>query len=95
MSYRVRLTPAAARDFDGLPPPVQKQVNRRFDVLALNPRPPQFKPLAERALKGSCRLHVGPDWCIGYRIDDAARTVDVWLIGRRDRFYEEAKRRRQ
>ena len=95
MSYRLSLSDAAKRDFDRLPTVVQKQVDRYLDVLSDDPRPPKFKPLTEKELKGSCRVHVGRDYCIGYRIDDATRQVFVWLIGHRATFYEVAKRRLQ
>ncbi len=95
MSYRLRLTERAAKDFDRLPNSMKEQVDRRFDVLVENPRPPKSKALTEKELRGSYRVHVGPDYCIAYDIDDAAQVVDVWLIGHRKSFYEVAKRRRR
>ena len=95
MSYRVRLTPAAEKDLDRLPGKIREQAARQLRALADDPRPPKFKPLIEKELKGSCRVHVGRDYCIGYRIDDATREVFVWLIGHRATFYDVAKRRQQ
>ena len=94
MSYEVRLSRAADKDFGDLPTAVQRQVLKCLERLAENPRPPKCKPLREQQLKGSYRVHVGPDHCIGYDIDDRAQVVEVWQIGKRDRFYDVAKRRR-
>ena len=95
MRYDVRLSIAAQRDFDALPPAVQQQVLKRLEGLAEDPRPSGFKPLTEKGLKGTNRVHVGRDYCIAYDIDDRSKTVEVWQIGNRRSFYEKAKRRRR
>jgi mRNA-degrading endonuclease RelE of RelBE toxin-antitoxin system len=42
---------------------------------------------------GNYRLRVG-DHRMGYAVDDEARTVTVWLIAARKRFYQQMRRRR-
>jgi mRNA-degrading endonuclease RelE of RelBE toxin-antitoxin system len=64
-------------------------------ALAADPRPMGYRALAEGPLKGSFRIHVGRDHCVGYDIDDKTRHVSIWQVGSRRGFYDKAKRRRK
>ncbi len=92
MTYEVRLTAPAERDLRRLTRDVQQRVAERIRTLASDPRPP-----GAIAVKGqprdNYRIRVG-DLRVGYEVHDASRTVLVWQIGDRGRFYERAIRRR-
>lgn len=92
MSYEVGLTPAAERDLKRLPETAQHQIARQIRDLAIEPRPSGIVALKGDA-PGTYRLRVG-NYRIGYEVDDQLKTVRVWQIGDRKRFYERAKRRR-
>ena len=77
-----------------LHPDVAKAIAARREALKENPRPPGVKSLAGD-LGGSYRLRVRGDYRIGYDVDDKTRTVTVWQVGHRSRFYDEGKRRRK
>jgi len=93
-TYDVTLEAGAVDDLAELPHWLHAAIIARAEALAIDPRPPGATPL-KGELKGSYRLKVRHVYRIGYEVDDAARTVVVWQIGHRDKFYEKAKRRRK
>lgn len=93
-SYRVQITTRVARDLAKLHPDVAKAIAARIEALKENPRPPEVKALTAD-LGGSYRLRVRRDYRIGYDVDDKTRTVTVWQVGHRSRFYEKGKRLRK
>jgi mRNA interferase RelE/StbE len=94
MSYRVEVQTRALRELGRLPADIREAITGRISGLAENPRPPGVKALTAD-LKGSYRLTVREDYRVGYDVDDRARSVIVWQIGHRSRFYEAGKRRRR
>ena len=92
MSYQVRMTPAAEKDFKGLAKAVRVQVAKQLRRLAEDPRPPGAARVRSRP-SGDYRVQVG-SYRVGYEINDEQQTVTVWQIGDRKRFYDRAKRRR-
>ena len=92
MSYTVRLSETAKRDFLGLPRPLQAHVAERLQDLAGDPRPPGVVPV-KGLPRGNYRVRIG-DYRVGYYADDATKMVDVWSIAPRDSFYAVAERRR-
>ena len=94
MSYRIELQPSARGDFGKLPTVVREKVAARIDALANTPFPHDMKALTGD-LRGSYRIPVAGKYRIGYDVDHDAQLISVWAIGRRDRFYDVAKRRRR
>jgi len=92
VSYEVIVTPSAQRDFDRLPDQMHSRVSDRLRSVAKEPRPPGARRVQDMPA-GNYRLRVG-DCRIGYAVDDKARTVRVWQIADRKRFYQQMKRRR-
>ena len=93
MTYSVEATPHARRELERLSPQMRDRVLSEFVALGADPRPVGAIALRGTAA-GSYRLRVG-DYRIGYVVDDKARTVSVWEIGDRKRFYQRARRRRR
>ena len=93
MKYEVRSRPSADKDMKGLPEAVRVRVARALRSLGDNPRPPGIVPV-KSAPPGNYRLRVGA-YRIGYEVDDGARVVEVWQVGDRRDFYDNAKRRRK
>ena len=92
MSYSICFTSRAVMDLDDLTAEMHRRVLAKLSALEQDPRPPGAVALKSEA--PSCyRLRV-QDLRIGYEVDDACRTVTVWQIGDRKRFYERAGRRR-
>jgi len=83
---------SAERELADLTPATRQRVLARIRGLAESPRPASAERLTG-TLHGSLRLRVG-DYRISYEIDDQTRTVVVWAIGHRSRFYGDAGRRR-
>ena len=94
MTYGVRLDDAAIRDLERLSGGLRAVLFARIEALADDPRPAGAKRLTGE-LSGSYRLKVRQAYRIGFDVDDEARTVTVWGIGHRDKFYEKALRRRR
>ena len=93
MSYTLTATPRANRDLDALPEAVRKAIGLRIDALSTTPRPPGIVRV-ESQPPGNYRLRVR-DYRVGYFVDDEARTVTVWQVGHRSKFYDRATRRRR
>lgn len=93
-SYRVEITTRVGRDLAKLHPDVAKAIAARIEALKNDPRPRGAKAL-QADLAGCYRLTVRKDYRVGYDVDDRSRTVTVWQVGHRTRFYEKGKRRRK
>jgi mRNA interferase RelE/StbE len=70
------------------PPKVYRQLTLKIFTLQLNPRPPDSKKIGE-----GYRVDVG-EYRIYYEVDDQARVVAVYVIGKRgdDEIYRKLKR---
>ena len=81
-TYRIEFTPAADRDFRGLPHDVQRRLRPKIDALAGSPRPHGVETLAGE--KDLYRIRVG-DYRIVYQIrDEVLLVVLVRIRHRRD-----------
>jgi mRNA interferase RelE/StbE len=81
-THRIEFTPAADRDFRGLPHDVQRRLRPKIDSLAGNPRPHSVETLAGK--KDLHRIRVG-DHRIVYQIrDEVLLVVLVKFRHRRD-----------
>jgi mRNA interferase RelE/StbE len=79
-SWRVELAPAAQRQLRKLPPDATARARGPILALALDPRPPGAVSLAANPF---WRLRAG-DLRIVHAIDDAARTVVILRVARRN-----------
>lgn len=86
MTYRVELTPGAARSFRKLDPVAQRRVQAAIDLLADNPRPPSAKIMAGQP-PGTFRVRTG-DYRIVYEVHDDLLVVLVIRIGHRREVYK-------
>jgi mRNA-degrading endonuclease RelE of RelBE toxin-antitoxin system len=82
---RVRLTPEAAGQLDGLPVSIHQRVVKLLERLERWPQVSGAKPLRHR-LSGMYRLRTG-DYRVQFRV--IGERVDVEKIGHRDGFYED------
>ncbi len=92
MSYAVVFIEAAEKDLDRLVPDMRRRVLVALSSLEENPRPSGIVAI-KSAPPGHYRLRL-QNIRVGYQVDDKTRTVTVWQIGDRKRFYDQAKRRR-
>jgi mRNA interferase RelE/StbE len=84
--YRVILSRDAQRFFDDAGPPLQRKLDRCFDMLKVDPRRhPNIKPLKGR-LDGYYRYRVG-DYRVVFRVDAPSRIVYVPAIEHRSAAY--------
>jgi len=81
----VTITPAAARQFDGLPRPIQARATVVFERLAKWPAVSGVKPLTG-GLAGHYRIRTG-DYRVQFRVE--GETVVVEKVGHRDGFYQD------
>jgi len=81
----VTITPAAAREFDQLPPTIQGRMIRVFERLKNFPAVSGAKPLRGE-LAGRFRMRTG-DYRIQFRVE--GNRVIVEKVGHRDGFYED------
>ena len=79
-SWRVELAPASQRQLRKLPPDATARARGPILALALDPRPTGARPLAGSSFR---RLRAG-DLRIVHAIDDAARTVVILRVVRRN-----------
>ncbi len=84
MGYEVVLKPSAAKVLRKLPKPIQKRIGKRIDELAVNPRPPNAKPLT--GAEGLLRVRAG-EYRIVYTVKDRELIVLVIRIGHRREIY--------
>ena len=79
------ITPAAAREFDQLPPTIQGRMIRVFERLKNFPVVSGAKPLRGE-LAGRFRMRTG-DYRVQFRVE--GNRVIVEKVGHRDGFYED------
>ena len=85
MTYRIELTPAAARDLRKLPRDVLLRVHAVLVVLSETPRPPKAQRLAG-GLREYLRVRVG-DFRIVYLVEDDRLVVCVIRVRHRKDVY--------
>jgi mRNA-degrading endonuclease RelE of RelBE toxin-antitoxin system len=81
----VTITPEAAKEFDRLPPTIQRRMIAIFGRLRSFPAVSGVKPL-RGSLAGQYRMRTG-DYRLQFRVDD--KRIIVEKIGHRDGFYED------
>ncbi|MEA2298870.1 MAG: mRNA interferase RelE/StbE [Solirubrobacteraceae bacterium] len=84
MSYRISLSPAAARQLRKFDPQVRRRIQGVLELLADEPRPPAATRLVGGA--GEWRVRTG-DYRIIYEIDDRELLVLVLRVGHRRESY--------
>jgi mRNA interferase RelE/StbE len=85
MRYRVEFTPAAEREFDDLPRPVQRRVARWIDLLADDPRRTGTRQLEGRPELR--RVHASKDYVILYAIRNRQLLILVVRVAHRKDAY--------
>ena len=86
MTYRIELSPAAARQLRKLNGPALLRVQAVVELLARQPRPAGAKKLVGG--RGEWRVRTG-DYRIIYEIDDGVLLVLVLAIGHRRDIYRQ------
>lgn len=84
MSYRIALTPTAARQLRTFDPQVRRRIQAALELLSDDPRPPAATQLVGGA--GEWRVHTG-DYRIIYQITDDELLVLVLRVGHRREIY--------
>jgi len=84
VSYRIEITPAAARRLRKFDPQVRRRVQAAIELLAENPRPPAATRLVGG--NGEWRVRTG-DHRIVYEIIDRRLVVLVITVGHRKDVY--------
>ncbi len=82
-SYNVLIKRSAAKELEGLPPKIRRQVAAKVAGLAVTPRPQGVEKLSGQE---KYRIRQG-DYRVLYSIDDTAETVTVVKIGHRRDVY--------
>ncbi|MCG7320378.1 MULTISPECIES: type II toxin-antitoxin system RelE family toxin [Arsenicicoccus] len=85
MSYRIELSPAAARQLRKLDGAARRRVQAAVELLASDPRPPSAKKLVGG--DGEWRVRTG-DYRIVYEIHDGVLVVLVLAVGHRREVYQ-------
>ena len=85
MTYRVTLSPMAARQLRKLDPPARRRIQAAIDLLAEHPRPPAATQLVGGA--GEWRVRTG-DYRIVYEIEEDQLLILVLRLGHRREVYE-------
>lgn len=85
MSYRIELSPAAARQLRKLDGAARRRVQAAVELLASDPRPPSAKKLVGG--DGEWRVRTG-DYRIVYEIHDGVLVVLVLAVGHRREIYQ-------
>lgn len=85
MRYRIAFTDQAEREFDQLPPHIQKRIARWLGLLAENPRREGTKKL--EGLGELRRVHASKDYVIVYVVRDAEVLVLITRVGHRKDVY--------
>lgn len=86
MSYEVKFSRGAKKQFRKLPIDVQQRIQTKINDLAIEPRPNWVKKL--QADDNSYRIRVG-DYRVVYEIDDDVLIVTVIKIGHRSEIYKD------
>jgi mRNA interferase RelE/StbE len=84
MTYRITLTPAAARQMRKFDPQVRRQMQAALELLSSDPRPPAPSQLVGGAR--AWRVRTG-DYRIVYEIEDEELLVLVLRVGHRREIY--------
>ena len=84
MSYQLIIKPAAEREIDRLPRPLQHRVVEALTRIQQNPRGHGTVKLA--GTKSTYRVRVG-DWRIIYEIDSPGTTVFITMVAHRREVY--------
>ena len=85
MTYRITLTPAAARQLRKFDPQVRRQMQAALELLSSSPQPPAATQLVGGA--GEWRVRTG-DYRIVYEIEDEELLVLVLRVGHRREIYK-------
>lgn len=86
--YQLLLSESAQKFYERSDSPLQRRLDRCFEVLAADPhRHPNIKRL-RGPLSGSYRYRVG-DYRVVYRIEDDDRLVIVLIIAHRSEVYDQ------
>jgi mRNA interferase RelE/StbE len=86
MTYRIELTPAAARQLRKLDPQARRRIQAAVELLGANPRPPGAKkPVGG---EGEWRVRTG-EYRIIYEIQDQVLLVLVLAVGHRGGVYRD------
>lgn len=88
MTYRVALTPAAARQLRKFDPQVRRRIQAAIELLAAEPRPPSSTQLVGGG--GEWRVRTG-DYRVVYEIEDDRLLVLVISVGHRRDIYKRLK----
>lgn len=86
MSYEVKFSKGAKKQFRKLPLDVQECIQTKINDLAIEPRPNGFKKL--QGDDNSYRVRVG-DYRVIYELDDDVLIVTVIKIGHRSEIYKD------
>ncbi|MDF5737094.1 MULTISPECIES: type II toxin-antitoxin system RelE family toxin [unclassified Nostoc] len=86
MSYEVKFSKGAKRQFRKLPLDVQERIQTKINELAIEPRPNGVKKL--QCDDNSYRVRVG-DYRVIYELDDDVLIVTVIKIGHRSEIYKD------
>jgi mRNA interferase RelE/StbE len=84
VTYRISLSPAAARQLRKFDPQVRRRIQGVLELLAAEPRPPAAMRLVGGA--GEWRVRTG-DYRIVYEIEDHEVLVLVLRVGHRREIY--------
>jgi len=84
VTYRISLSPAAARQLRKFDPQVRRRIQGVLELLAVEPRPPAATRLVGGA--GEWRVRTG-DYRIVYEIEDQELLVLVLRVGHRREIY--------
>lgn len=85
MTYRVEVSPAAARRLRKLDGPARRRIQAVLELLAADPRPAGAKKLVGGA--GEWRVRTG-DYRVVYDIDDGVLVILVLAVGHRRDVYQ-------
>ncbi|WP_193197224.1 type II toxin-antitoxin system RelE family toxin [Nostoc sp. MG11] len=86
MSYEVKFSKSAKKQFRKLPLDVQERIQTKINDLAIEPRPNGVKKL--QGDDNSYRVRVG-DYRVIYELDDDILIVTVIKVGHRSEIYKD------
>ncbi|MBN3897748.1 MAG: type II toxin-antitoxin system RelE/ParE family toxin [Nostoc sp. NOS(2021)] len=86
MSYEVKFSRGAKKQFRKLPIDVQQRIQTNINDLAIEPRPNGVKKL--QGDDNSYRVRVG-DYRVVYEVDDDVLIVTVIKVGHRSEIYKD------
>jgi mRNA interferase RelE/StbE len=84
--YSVTFARSARKELEKLPSSTARRIIEHIEVLLINPR--STRPVKLRGNKSLWRIRVG-DYRVIYRIDDAAKIIDVSIIRHRRDAYRD------